>query len=105
MKKEEIVTTLKEHYSRDIRKELIKSILRDEKNMTEQDKATLYQTINQIFSFVLQQSGWKMGSSSTEWDVMPLEVMEEAFPKITTTQWYAEQILLTKQTIEIALKD
>jgi len=105
MTKEEIVETLKEHYTRDIRKQLIKTLLEQEKTMKELDKANVYQTINQIFSFVLQESGWKMSSSSTEWDSVPLEIMSETFPKILTTKWYAEQRLLTQQNIEIKIKD
>ena len=105
MTKEEISTTIKEHYSRDIRKQLVKRILEQEKTMKEVEKIDVYQTINQIFSFVLQQSGWKMGSNSTEWDAMPLEIMRETFPKISNTQWYTEQILLTKKSIKIEIND
>jgi len=105
MMKEEISNILKEHYSRDIRKQLVKSILEQEKSMTELDKVAVYKTINQIFSFVLQQAGWEMGNNSSEWNVMPLEIMDETFPKLSSTKWYAEQILITKQTIEIEMKD
>jgi hypothetical protein len=84
---------------------LIKTLLEQEKTMKEFDKANVYQTINQIFSFVLQESGWKMGANSNAWDVMPLEVMSEAFPKISSTKWYAEQTLMTQQNIEVKIKD
>jgi len=105
MTKEEIIETLKEHYNRDIRKQLVKSIAEQEKEMSELDKPNVYKTINQIFSFVLQETGWTMRSNSKEWNDMPLEVMKETFPQITNTKWYAEQILMTKQSIDIEVKE
>jgi len=105
MTKEEIIEALKEHYSRDIRKQLVKSILEQEKSMTDLDKDHVYKTINQIFSFVLQQSGWKMGSNSEKWNELPLEIMNESFPQLSSTKWYEEQILTTKQSINIEISN
>ena len=105
MNQNEIIEMLKATYSRDVRKGLVKTILEKEK---EDDKlATLqqYKIINQIFSYVLQQSGWKMGEDSTVWDATPLEVMQEVFPKLSTTEWYSEQILTTNQKVEIQVQE
>ncbi len=105
MKKEEIITTLKEHYPKEIREELVRSILEQEKDITELEKKEVYKTINQIFSFVLQQAGWEITENSQSWNEMPLEIMKETFPKLNTTQWYKEQILTAKHSIDVQLKE
>jgi len=105
MIKEEIIALIKEHYSRDIRKQLVKSILEQEKTMTDLDKADIYITINKIFSFVLQQSEWEIGNNSQEWNRMPLEIMIESFPKLDSTKWYKEQILSIKQSINLKVNN
>ena len=101
MKKEDIINTLKEHYSKEIRRNLIRSILEQEQSISELNKKEVYKTINQIFSFVLQQANWQMGETSQTWDAIPLEVMKETFPKLSNTKWYNEQILTTQQDIKI----
>ncbi|MBU1668373.1 hypothetical protein KKC13_08115 [bacterium] len=106
MKKEEIIGTLKAHYSRDVRKQLVKSILENEKSGDQIAIDQQYKIINQIFSYVLQQSGWRMGQSSQEWDSKPLEIMVEAFPQIKTTLWYNEQnISATKKVTVLVGKE
>ena len=105
MKQEEIITILKESYPRDIRKQLVKSILEVEKEEGDLSLQKPYQTINKIFSYVLQESGWKMGENSAEWNSVPLKIMEESFPKLSSTKWYKEQILHTQQNIDIVTKD
>jgi len=105
MRQEEIITILKESYPRDIRKQLVKSILEVEKEEADLSLQKPYQTINKIFSYVLQESDWKMGENSTEWNTTPLKIMEESFPKLSRTKWYKEQILHTRQDIEIVTKD
>jgi hypothetical protein len=105
MNPNEIIEMLKTTYSREVRKGLIKTILEKEK---ESDKlATLqqYKLINQIFSYVLGQSGWKMGEDSTVWDAQPLKIMTEVFPKLSTTNWYSEQLLKTKQKVEVKVQE
>jgi len=74
MNKDEIVNTLKEHYPREVRKQLIKSMLEIEKKEGDLSLEKSYQMINQIFSYVLQESGWKMGENSDVWNDMPLKV-------------------------------
>ena len=103
MNHNELVETLKAHYSRDLRKQLVKSIISSEKNG---DQATLqqqYQLINQIFSYVLKESGWKIGVDSTNWNSQPMEVMLEVFPKLETSNWYKEQELMVNQKIEVVM--
>ena len=101
MTTDEIVETLKTHYSRDIRKQLIKSMLEVEKSEADLSLEKSYKMINQIFSYVLQESGWKMGENSDEWNDMPLKVMEESFPKLNSTKWYKEQIIQTQKSINV----
>jgi hypothetical protein len=101
MKKTEIVETLKENYNRDLRKQVVKTLLNDEKETGEPN----YQLINQIFSYVLKELGWSMAENTKEWDNTPLDIMQEAFAKIESTKWYDEQILTAKKMIDVLRKD
>jgi len=105
MNKEEIIETLKLSYSRDVRKGLVKTILEQEKKDDEFATLEQYKLINQIFSYVLQQSGWRMGENSTNWDASPLTIMTEVFPKLSSTQWYKEQNLQTSGNVNIEIKE
>jgi ABC-type dipeptide/oligopeptide/nickel transport system ATPase component len=96
MDKETIIQTLKNQYPREIRKQLVKTIQQEDK-----DAKPTYTIINQIFSYVLKESNWDMPSNSKEWDTSPLEIMSEVFPKIETTKWYQEQLMMTKQNINL----
>jgi len=100
-KKQEIIETLKNSYTRDIRKQVVKTLLAEEKGQQEPH----YKIINQIFSYVLSELGWNMPKSTQEWDSTPLDIMEEVFPQIEKTKWFQEQILLTQKTIEVAMKN
>ena len=100
MTKQEIIETLKNSYPRDIRKQLVKTILKEEK----ENELANYKLINQIFSYVLSELGWDMAKSTKDWDSTPLDIMEESFPKIKTTQWYKEQIVTAKQAIDVDMK-
>ena len=100
MKKTEIIEILKENYNRDLRKQVVKTILSQEK---ENDKPD-YQIINQIFTYVLKELNWSMGKDAKEWDYTPLNIMEEVFPKIESTKWFEEQILAAKKLLERHLK-
>ena len=100
MKKQEIINTLRAQYTRDIRKQLVKSLLEAEKN---KEIEQTYELMNQIFSYVLAQSGWTMVENTTSWDGSPLEIMADIFPKIETSQWYKEQELQVKQTIDVKM--
>jgi len=98
-KQEQIIQFLKESYPRDTRKQLIKSILFEEKSKNV--SKDIYKILNQIFSYVLKESSWDMAKNSKDWDASPLQIMEEVFPKIKTTKWYKEQIILTNNSIEL----
>jgi len=105
MNQNEIIETLKATYSREVRKGLVKTILEKEKENGELTTLQQYKIMNQIFSYVLQQSGWKMGEDSTNWDATPLGIMAEVFPKLSTSKWYNEQILNTKQKVEVKIQE
>ena len=98
MNKNEIIETLKSQYNRDLRKQIVRSLLEAEK---EDDTLKQYKLMNQIFSYVLSQLGWEMAKSTEQWDTTPLEVMDEVFPKISTSKWYKEQQLFTKKHIAV----
>jgi len=105
MHKDEIVNTLKEHYPREVRKQLVKSMLELEKEEGDLSLEQPYQMINQIFSYVLQQTGWKMGENSDVWNDMPLKVMVESFPQLSKTKWYSEQLIQTQKSIDVVGKE
>ena len=100
MTKTELIETLKTQYDRDIRKQLVKSLIEAEK---ENDTETQYKLMNQIFSYVLAQLNWSMPKGTEDWDPTPLEVMHEVFPKIMASKWYREQQLLAKQHIDVMM--
>ena len=103
MKKEEIIDELKAQYPRDLRKQLVKTILSNEK---EQDKTAIeqrYKLMNQIFSYVLKECNWSMSKNSENWDNTPLEIMVNVFPKLETTQWYKEQDITVKKNIDVEM--
>ncbi|MCW8821275.1 MAG: hypothetical protein OQK45_03530 [Sulfurovum sp.] len=99
MKKTEIIETLKAHYDRETRKQLVKSILQNEKQEDETD----YKIINQIFSYVLKELDWNFAKNTKEWDNTPLDIMEDVFPQIESTKWYKEQILTAKKMIDVQI--
>jgi len=100
-KRNEIIQTLKDNYNRDLRKQVVKTLLQEEKVNNEPN----YKIINQIFSYVLKELDWKMAENTKEWDNTPLDIMEETFPKITTTLWFEGQILTVNKMIEMEMKD
>ena len=100
MKTTEIIETLKENYNRDLRKQVVKTILSSEKESDKPD----YRIINQIFSYVLKELNWDLANNTEEWDNTPLDIMEETFPKLESTKWYEEQILTAKKIIELEMK-
>jgi len=101
MKKNEIIETLKNSYPRDMRKQVVKTLLSEEKST----EIPNYKIINQIFSYVLSELGWNMAKNTQEWDNTPLCIMEESFPKIEKTKWYKEQILTAKKSIDLEMND
>ncbi len=103
MKNQEIIETIKQHYTRELRKQLIKSILSDEKKAKGIASEDRYKVINQIFSYVIGALGWSIAQSTQAWDNSPLEIMREVFPKLEQTQWYQEQQLTVTKSIDVAL--
>jgi len=93
MTKTEIIETLKDNYNRDLRKQVVKTILSQEKENINPN----YQIINQIFSYVLKELNWNMPEDAKDWDTTPLDIMEEVFPKIESTKWYEIQIVAAKK--------
>jgi len=104
MTEEEIIEVLKSHYPREIRKQLIKTILQQEKNNEQEQLEQQYKIINQIFSYVLKESNWKMGENSNTWDNKPLTIMSKVFPQITTTKWYSEQHISASTKVDIMME-
>ena len=100
MKKTQIIETLKDNYSRDLRKQVVKTILSNEKESENPD----YKIINQIFSYVLKELNWDLAKNTKNWDNTPLDIMEETFPKIESSRWFEEQILTAKKMIELEMK-
>jgi hypothetical protein len=97
---QEISESIKATYNRDLRKQIVKKILSDEKV-----KHYDYAIINQIFSYVLKSLGWDIAKKRVEWDETPLEIMVDIFPKIETTKWYASQRVLTDKNIGVVVND
>jgi len=100
-KKETIIQTLKESYNRDLRKQVVKTLLANEKDSDTPD----YKILNQIFSYVLKELDWKIAENTKKWDNTPLDIMEEVFPKLENTKWFKEQILTAKKMIASEMRD
>lgn len=100
MEKTQIIETLKDNYNRDLRKQVVKTIISNEKESKNPD----YKIINQIFSYVLKELNWDLANNTENWDNTPLDIMDETFPKIESTKWYEEQILTAKKIIELEMK-
>ncbi len=103
MQKDKIINELKAQYPRDLRKQLVKTILSNEKNDDKIATEKSYNLMNQIFSYVLKECNWSMTDNSKNWDNTPLEIMAEIFPKLGNTQWYKEQGLTAKKNIGVVL--
>jgi len=101
MEKADIIGTLKTNYTRDLRKQVVKTLLKDEK---ENDKPN-YQIIDQIFTYVQRELGWKLPENEEAWDYTPLDVMKEAFPHIESTKWYEIQIYAADQVLDAMKKN
>jgi len=87
----EIIATLKEQYNRDLRKQVVRSILNSEKSDDKEVWESSYKIINQIFTYVISELKWSIPQNNNDWDDTPLKIMCEVFPKIETTKWFQEQ--------------
>ena len=101
MTKTELIQTLKDTYHRDLRKQVVKTLLAEDKKTD----TVSYKRMNQIFSYVLSELGWDMSKNTNTWDSLPLDIMVESFPKLNKTSWYKAQILTTKKSIDIERRD
>ncbi len=103
MNKEVIIDKLKAQYPKNVREQLVKTMISNEKG---QDKTSIqqrYEIMNQIFSYVLKECNWSMFEKSDKWDNTPLEIMAKVFPKLETTQWYKEQDITVKNNIDVVM--
>ncbi|MDM5271884.1 hypothetical protein PGH07_06815 [Sulfurovum sp. zt1-1] len=105
MTHDEIIESIKAQYNRDLRKQLVKSLLEHEKNKDQAAIKSGYQIMNQIFSYVLNQLGWTITDNASKWDSSPLDIMSTVFPKLETTQWFAQQQLNVKKSIELKMAE
>ncbi|MEA1892471.1 MAG: hypothetical protein U9N33_07145 [Campylobacterota bacterium] len=88
---QQIIATIKEQYSRDLRKQVVKTILKNEKSNDKEALEASYKIINQIFSYIIGELKWKISPSTNSWDDTPLKIISEVFPKIEMTQWFKNQ--------------
>ena len=98
---QKIIDTLKESYTRDLRKQVVKSILKNEKTNDTQALKSSCDILNQIFSYIISELNWNISSSTNNWDDSPLKIMTEVFPRIETTQWYKNQELSVSKSINL----
>ncbi|WP_373071040.1 hypothetical protein [Sulfurimonas sp.] len=101
MKNEEIIKTIKDTYSRDIRKQLVKSVIKNEKDNDKEAIESSYKVVDQIFSYVISELGWTFSSDSNSWNDTPLQIMLEVFPNIDKTKWFEEKLLQVKSSISL----
>ena len=105
MTKDEITEAIKSHYSRDLRKQLIKTILNNEQNKNIQEMEQQYHLLSQIFSYILKNSGWNMAENLNDWNNAPLQIMTEVFPQIESTLWYQDKNLSASGSIDVKIDD
>ena len=97
MDKEKLLEDIRAHYPRDLRKQLIKTILIQEKEKNIAALKESYGLIDQIFSYVLKECDWSMADNSEAWD----NTMDKAFPKLSETKWHKDQLLFAKHAISV----
>jgi len=93
---QKIIDALKEQYTRDLRKQVVKSMLKNEKSKDKEAQESSYKIINQIFTYIISELGWKISQSNKSWDDTPLKIISDVFPKIETTKWFKDQELRVK---------
>jgi hypothetical protein len=94
MKNNELIDMLKNTYPRDVRKQLVKSIIEQEKVCNTIEIKDHYKTIDQILSYVLKELNWELSSNSNTWNDEPLKIMLDVFPKIEMSKWYKNKNLM-----------
>lgn len=101
MTHQEIIDAIKAQYNRDLRKQLVKNLIEHEKNNNREGMKPGYQIMNQIFSYVLGELGWKLADNALTWDESPLQILEQAFPHIEETKWFQGLQLNLRKSIEV----
>lgn len=103
MTNEEIIESIRAQYNRDLRKQLVKRLQESEKMNDRQGIQSGYNIMNQIFSYVLKERGWIIAENANRWDNSPLEILQQAFPNIESTQWYKGLELNVQKSIEVQM--
>ncbi|EDZ62741.1 hypothetical protein SMGD1_2833 [Sulfurimonas gotlandica GD1] len=98
---EQIIDALKEQYPRDLRKQVVKSILRNEKSDDKEALKSSYNILNKIFSYIMSELNWSISNNTNDWDETPLKILIEVFPKIETTKWFKDQQLSVSKSIKL----
>lgn len=97
----QIIDALKARYTRDLRKQVVKTILQYEKNDDKEALKPSYNILNQIFSYIMSELNWNISQNASSWDDTPLKILSEVFPKVETTKWYKDQQLLVTKPIKL----
>ena len=90
---------IEDSYPKEVRVDLIQSLLVLEKTVLVKDKTiqgieastkveNLHKMLDQIFSVILKNLNWNIASSSNDWDYRPINVMKKTFFNIEKTKWY-----------------
>jgi len=101
MQNEQIIKTLKDNYNRDIRKQLVKSLIKHEKENEQIALESSYKIVDQIFSYVISELGWTFAPDSNSWNDSPLKIMLEVFPNIDKTKWFNDRLLQVKGKVDL----
>ena len=105
MPKKEIIDLLRSHYSREVRKQLVQSMLDAQKTEDTEALEKSEKLISQIFSYVLKELGWTIAPNAHNWDSSALDIMKAAFSKIERTSWYRRQDFTPKKSIDVIMED
>jgi hypothetical protein len=101
MQDKKIIETLKDNYNRDTRKQLVKSLIANEKNQDQELIESSYKIVDQIFSYVISELSWTFSSDSNSWNDTPLKIMLEVFPNIDKTKWFEDKLLQVKGSVSL----
>ena len=105
MDNEQLIDELRSHYSRDLRKQLVKTVLANEKSDDQSAAKPQYDLLDQIFSYVLKSSDWDIPDNLQGWNQSPLQIMGKVFPKLESTRWYREKRLAVSRNIDVVVED
>ena len=101
MQHQHIIDAIKKSYTRDLRKQIVKSLIKHEKDNDKEAIESSHKILNQIFSYIISELGWTFSQNSSEWDNTPLQIMGEVFPNIDSTKWFGEKLLSASSSVEL----